>query len=97
MKRMIAAAAAALLCTQAIAADKPAAPERTLKTWVHIFGCPSSTKKSMGPQHVILIFSDGYSMVLRVDTAPEDKRQLLKEFIGEIEGTNIKYECGTQS
>lgn len=83
----------------ALAADAPKlnAPERTLKTWVHIFGCPSSTKKSMGPQHVILIFSDGYSMVLRIDTAPDDKRKLLAEFIGDLEGTNIKYECGTQS
>ncbi len=86
----------------ALAADapKPTASSinaRTLKTWVHIFGCPSSTKKSMGPQHVILIFSDGYSMVLRIDTAPDDKRKLLAEFIGDLEGTNIKYECGTQS
>jgi hypothetical protein len=74
-----------------------AAPKPTLKTWVHIFGCPSSTRSKMGPQHVVLIFSDGTSVVLRVDTATDENRKKLAEFIGDLDGTNIKYDCGSQA
>jgi hypothetical protein len=96
MKRLIASVLALALSVPACATP-PAAPKVVLKTWVHIFGCPSTTEKKLGPQHVVLIFSDGSSLVLRVDTATDEKRELLKEFIGDLDGTNIKYECGAQA
>jgi hypothetical protein len=96
MKKFFAAALAALLCAQVIA-DPPASPQHVLKSWVHVFGCPASTKKKRGPEHVVLIFSDGDALVLRIDTATDEKRELLVKYIGDIEGTNIVYSCGTQA
>jgi hypothetical protein len=96
MKRILATLLAVALSAQALATS-PAVPARTLNTWVHIFGCPSSTESKMGPQHVILIFSDGTSAVLRVDLATNEQRKKLAAFIGDLDGTNIKYECGVQA
>jgi hypothetical protein len=100
MKKLFTATLVALLCVQALAADTrlpTAPPPHVLKSWVHIIGCPASTHRKKGPEHVILIFSDGEAVVLRIDTATDEKRDILVKFIGSIEGTDIMYNCGTQA
>jgi hypothetical protein len=80
------------------AAEAPLPPtDAALKSWVHIFGCPASTKRKRGPEHLVLIFSDGASLILRLDTADEEHRQKLTEAVGDVRGTTITYECGVSS
>lgn len=94
MKRIL---AGLIAVTLAACHSPPAKPKVVLTTWVHFFGCPSSTEKRLGPQHVVLIFSNGTAVVLRIDDATDEKRDALAQFIGSIDGTNIVSKCGVDS
>ncbi len=92
MKRIVAGLLAVTMTACSYAPTKP-----VLKTWVHIFGCPSSTRDHLGPQNVILVFSNGGIVILRIDKATDGQREELRKYIGDLDGQNIVYQCGTQS
>jgi hypothetical protein len=59
--------------------------------WVHIWGCPHPR------EDVILIFSDGQSVIIHVDKLPPDGKAKLKALVGSVQGYNVVYDCGTES
>jgi len=73
--------------------DAVPVPKAALSTWVHVFGCPPHRRRT---QHIVLVFADGSTMVLNLTDISEEKRKLLQDFIGSIEGYNVAYNCGTQ-
>lgn len=83
----------ALLCAvEAYGADEPAAPQHVLKSWVHVVGCPH-TSKVIGQNNVVLIFADGESVSLDLNKMDDEKRDNLKEFIGNIVGYTFVAKC----
>jgi hypothetical protein len=92
----------ALSCTarRALADETPAAvPKAPLKSWwVHFFECPAATKaKPYGTQYVVLVFVDGTTLVLNTSALSDEKREMLKQFVGAVEGYNVAFDCGTTS
>jgi hypothetical protein len=77
-----------LIFTAAFSAEKPAEPK--LMTWVHVWGCPRPIS------HVVLIFSNGKAVKLRVDDLSDEAKAQLVTAIGDVEGINIQYKCGTE-
>jgi hypothetical protein len=80
-----------LILAATVRAAEPAKDLPTLKTWVHIFGCPRPRND------VVLIFVDGTQAHIVVDKLSDDEKAALSKFVGETTGLNIKYECGTSA
>jgi hypothetical protein len=71
----------------------PGPPPPTLTAWVRFFGCPATTASRAGPQHLVLIFSDGKATVVRLDTMSAQKRAELAQHIGDVGGVVIVSQC----
>lgn len=97
MKRFLGGILAVALSVQACTKKPDPIPATVLTGWVHFFGCPPSTKALLGPQHVVLIFSDGTSKVLRLDTATDEQWASLSALVGEMKGTIVVYQCNSSA
>ena len=70
----------------------PAKPAIKLTGWVHVIGCPH-TSKSSGQNDIVLIFSEGDMVSLDITRMDEDKLAALKQFVGDVQGYNFVAKC----
>ncbi len=81
---------AALLWAMYAYGDEPAKP--ALTGWVHVIGCPH-TSKMAGQNYVVLIFSDGESVAIDLNKQDDTQRTNLSAFIGGVEGYTYVAKC----
>jgi hypothetical protein len=72
--------------------DVPAAATHKLAGWVHMTGCPHSSK-SIGQHFVVLWFDDGESVQIDINKLTDEKREDLKAFIGDVQGYTFVAKC----
>ncbi len=82
----------ALLWAMHAYGDEPAKPATKLTGWVHVIGCPH-TSKVTGQNYVVLIFSDGESVAIDINKQDDTQRANLSAFIGGIEGYTYVAKC----
>ncbi len=98
IKHIIALAIMAISLSCPVNANELAAkqqlPHNKLTSWVHIFGCPTSTKGHMGKQDIVLIFDDGETVALDLSKMSTNKIADLTKYISKVLGYNFVAKCG---
>ena len=77
---------------QKIADETPAKKATKLAGWVHVVGCPH-TSKAIGQNNVVLFFDDGESVAMDLNKMDDQKHADLKAFIGDIQGYTFVAKC----
>jgi|SRR5271166_3820672 len=72
--------------------DEPAKPIGKLAGWVHVIGCPH-TSKITGQNNVVLFFDNGESVAIDINKTTEEKRANLSSFIGAVQGYTFVAKC----
>jgi len=77
-------------------ADAPAKkPAPKLASWVHVFGCPTTTEhpKRIGQQDLVLVFDDGEIVNINISKLTEEKVDDLRAFVGDVKGITLVAKC----
>ncbi len=72
--------------------DEVKPPVNKLTGWVHVVGCPH-TSKAIGQNNVVLIFDNGESVSIDLNKQAPEKLDDLKAFIGNVQGYTFVAKC----
>lgn len=80
----------------AYGAEPPVAkPAAALTGWVHVFGCPRKDNDDDTNAYIILTFADGHLFVLPQHELSAAQKAKLTALIGDMDGTNLMFQCGS--
>lgn len=87
------------LGTAAMLYEPGAAGDKTPKItgWIHVFGCPRASKEDLTNNDLIIVFKDGTVAHLKVGKLTDEERAALPKLLGDVNGLNLIYACGSSS